>query len=55
MIRKNTTLVRLNGSKNDLFFDPKTDPNIVYAVRKLMNSKIKKYRNIIIIVLFPNA
>ena len=23
-------------------FDPKTDPNIVYAVRKLTNAKIKK-------------
>ena len=23
-------------------FDPKTDPNIVYAVRKLINVKIKK-------------
>ena len=24
------------------FFDPKTDPNIMYAMRKLTNAKIKK-------------
>lgn len=47
MIRRSITLVRSNGSKNDSFFDLKTDPNIVYAVRKPMNSKIKKYRNIL--------
>ena len=41
MIRRSTTLVRSNGLKNDSFFDPKTDPNIVYAVRKLINVKIK--------------
>lgn len=55
MIKRSITLVRSNGSKNDSFFDLKTDPNIVYTVRKLMNSKIKKYRNIIIIVRFSNA
>ena len=48
MIKRSITLVRSNGSKNDSFFDLKTDPNIVYTVRKLMNSKIKKYRNIIV-------
>ena len=31
-------------------FDPKTDPNILYAVHKLTNVKIKKQRNIAIIV-----
>ena len=55
MIRRSTTLARSNGLKNDSFFDSKTDPNIVYAVRKLMNSKTKKYRNTIIIVRFSNA
>lgn len=34
MIRRNITLARSNGSKNDSFFDPKTDPNIANAVRK---------------------
>lgn len=41
MIRRSIILVRSNESKNDSFFDLKTDPNIVYTVRKLMNSKIK--------------
>ncbi|MBS6554500.1 MAG: hypothetical protein KH321_11235, partial [Clostridium sp.] len=35
-----------------LYFDPKTDPNILYAVHKLTNVKIKKQRNIAIIVRF---
>ena len=42
MIRRSITLAKSNGSKKDSFFDPKTDPNIMYAVRKLMNAKIKK-------------
>ncbi len=39
MIRRSIILVRSNGSKNDSFFDLKTDPNIVYTMR-IMNSKI---------------
>ena len=34
MIKKNITLVRSNESKNDSFFDPKTDPKIANALRK---------------------
>ena len=33
------------------FFDPKTDPNVMYAVRNLINIEIKK-RNIAVIVRF---
>ncbi|MDD6085811.1 MAG: AAA family ATPase [Oscillospiraceae bacterium] len=33
---------KIERIKNDSFFDPKTDPNIANAVRKLTNVKIKK-------------